>query len=393
MLAEFFLSPAWNTSAIAWVGMLLIVVHAVYKSWLALQFTYFYRDFYDLMQRAAGGHDQQLDCGSGAGSGDSGDSPTPSTLAEVYAQLLIFAYLAIPAAIIHPIASWFQSRYALAWRLALIQSYLSRWEASGVFIEGASQRIQEDTQRFAEGLEVAFATLLDVAFTLSIFTPRLADMGRDIPPPWSAHGGSDDHWLVWATVLLATFGTLVSLCIARRLVDLEVQNQRVEAGFRKDLVIWEDCVAPVNPSTHPPRDAPSTANCAGTWIPDLRSNYRLLYKHFAYFNAWVAAFEQATTILPYLVGAPRLFDATAPISLGKVVEFSRIFDRVFGALTVPMHDWARFNEFRSVLRRLHEFEQTVPRKTREQRTVTAEMAMAPFDADSIVVVEDCPERQ
>lgn len=431
-LVEFFLArdappaTAHRTVAVAWVGLALIVSHSVYKAWLAVAFTAFFRDFYDVMGAAAA-LVATGEASSGETSGSGGEGPAVAAaaaaarraaLADIYAQLAVFARLAVPAALVHPLARWMMSRYAMAWRLALVRSYVARWDAAGVAIEGASQRVQEDTQRFAEGLEFAFATALDVVFTLVIFTPKLHALGRHVRPPEAlrdvlaldGEGGWRQDWLVLVAVALAALGTVVGLVVARRLVDLEVRNQVVEAAFRLDLSLWEALSTPVQPPARPPRAAEEAgiaeeeratpvaesehrsdrsddpaAGCAASLPPfatttvdrvqqhaahrqRLEQNYTSLFRHFAYFNAWTGAFDQAVTIVPYLLAAPQLVlapeegaaAAVAALSLGEVVELSRIFDRCFSALTTPMNAWGAVNEFRSVLRRLREFERHLP---------------------------------
>ena len=410
MLREFFCSKQqllW-----AWGGLLVIVVHAMYKAWLAVRFTVWYRDFYDVMQAAASATIAVDDRETGNQTHEVGristtanHTPGPS-LADVYVQLFTFCQLAIPAAVVHPIAIWFQSQYALGWRVALINSYLVRWEASSSTIEGASQRVQEDTQRFAEGLELACVTVLDTVFTLCIFTPRLVAIGKELPPPLPLRGFADvfEAWLVWFALLLALCGTLVGLLIAQKLVDLEVQNQKVEAALRKDLVIWETCVAPINPpctANVPPH--PSVAGAeevhasawhGARWLPDLKKNYSAIYKHFGYLNTWVGAFEQAVTVVPYLIAAPQLLANSQRTTLGTVVEFARVFDRVFDALTVPMHNWGRFNEFRSVVRRLSEFERMLspsqPMAARRNRPQFPKLfqARSPFGRSACITLSE-----
>ena len=50
-------------------------------------------------------------------------------------------------------------------------------------IEGASQRLHEDTQRFSKGLDLFLGIVLDALCTLVVFTPILFDLGAQAPPP------------------------------------------------------------------------------------------------------------------------------------------------------------------------------------------------------------------
>ena len=57
-------------------------------------------------------------------------------------------------------------------------------------IEGASQRLHEDTQRFSTGLDLFLGIVLDALCTLVVFTPILFDLGACAPAraPTSRHG-------------------------------------------------------------------------------------------------------------------------------------------------------------------------------------------------------------
>ena len=67
------------------------------------------------------------------------------------------------------------------------------------------------------------------------------------------------------------------------------------------------------------------------------------------------------SIAPYALYAPLLFepDPDKRISLGILVQVSNAFGKVFGALSVVADNWAHVNDFRSVLVRLKEFEQSL----------------------------------
>ena len=96
-------------------------------------------------------------------------------LMRMWALLRQFLYVATPAALVSPLMSFITSHYALTWRLCLVDAYLERWgcmDANEQSIEGASQRIHEDTQRFASGLQSGVATGLTALFQIAVFAPR-----------------------------------------------------------------------------------------------------------------------------------------------------------------------------------------------------------------------------
>lgn len=76
-----------------------------------------------------------------------------------------FSIVVFPAQIFSPLMEFVNQHFAFSWRLSLMESYITRWESSGCELEGASQRIHEDTQRFATSLQRGTTTLLQSART------------------------------------------------------------------------------------------------------------------------------------------------------------------------------------------------------------------------------------
>ena len=71
-------------------------------------------------------------------------------------------------------------------------------------IEGASQRVQEDTLKFARIMEGLGTGLLDSIMTLIAFTPILWGLSKQIDVlPWI---GEVDHALVWVAIISALGG-------------------------------------------------------------------------------------------------------------------------------------------------------------------------------------------
>ena len=68
--------------------------------------------------------------------------------------------------------------------------------------------------------------------------------------------------------------------------------------------------------------------------------------------------------MPFFLAGPRLFDFDHPVDMGVLVQVADAFQRVFSAMSVGMNNWAAVNDFRSVLRRLREFEAHLPQDSR-----------------------------
>ena len=138
MFREFFCARSRRTRALAWVGLVAFVGHHLFKAYLKWALNEWYGRFYDTLQQAAE-----------YASGDADDAWRATQRARVGAQLVEFAQIVAPAVVVHPLAGYVRNRWVLAWRLCLIEAYVALWNTALPTIEGASQRVHEDTLRFA----------------------------------------------------------------------------------------------------------------------------------------------------------------------------------------------------------------------------------------------------
>ena len=257
--------------------------------------------------------------------------------------------------LVSPFAKLVRSFWAFHWRLALMRRYLELWDASST-VEGASQRIHEDTQRFASALQGCLAVVLDAVLTLAVFAPLLVDLGARAVAPWHDEVRVlGDGWLVVTAVVAATLGLGGAMVFGKHLVLLEFANQRVEAALRRLLVLRE---VEGQPRYRGVTGLMSFDGDVGRALADLRRNYHRLFRHFWLLNTWLSGFDQACVLLPYFLVAPLVFaaDPERRITLGVLVQVANCFDKVFGSLSVVADSWGAVNDFRSTLLRLREFE-------------------------------------
>ena len=92
--------------------------------------------------------------------------------------------------------------------------YHDQWKKARL-TEGASQRVQEDTLKFARIMEGLGVGLLDSIMTLIAFLPILWGLSKQIDMlPWI---GEVNHALVWVAIISAIGGTI--LLAARRAIE------------------------------------------------------------------------------------------------------------------------------------------------------------------------------
>jgi peptide/bleomycin uptake transporter len=96
---------------------------------------------------------------------------------EMYDLILIFAQIAFLAIAVFVFTRFFISHYIFRWRTAMNDYYTGYWQELR-HIEGASQRIQEDTMRFASIMEGLGVAMVDAVMTLFAFLPVLWSLSQ-----------------------------------------------------------------------------------------------------------------------------------------------------------------------------------------------------------------------
>ena len=337
MIKAFYKSRKW--ALWAWGGGALLAL----SLWIQVQITVginkWYGGFYNLLQKA----------GDYASNPESGISLFYEKLISISYVLNgfegepSFAVLAFPYVLLAVATGWFTRIYGLRWREAITFDYIPRWRNVKTEIEGASQRIQEDCNRFARIVESLGLQVVRAIMTLVAFIPVLWGLSSAVTiPPFNTISGS----LVWTALVVSIGGIIISWFVGYYLPGLEYNNQRVEDAFRKDLVLGED-------------DKYNYAQPETLWslFTGIRFNYQRLYMHYGYFDTWRITYDQFMIIVPYLIVGPSLF--TGAVLLGVVVQVSNAFQKVHGGFALFLENWTTITELRSIWKRLHEFERNL----------------------------------
>ena len=258
---------------------------------------------------------------------------------DLYTGTLTFLYIAMVAVTFAVVNAFFTSHYVFRWRTAMNEYYTERWEQLRR-IEGASQRVQEDTMRFATIMEDLGVELIKAIMVLVAFLPILFDLSKHVPVLPIV--GEIQHSLVWASIIWAIFGTVLLMVVGSKLPGLEFNNQKVEAAYRKELVYWED---------HADRAQPATLT---ELFSRVRKNYFRLYFHYAYFNLVATWYRQLDILYSLVVLFPSI--AAGKMTLGLVNQIGNVFDKVRESFQYLIMSWKTIIELLSIYKRLKAFE-------------------------------------
>jgi peptide/bleomycin uptake transporter len=302
------------------IGSALILFTSYFQVQVSVAINSWYGPFYDLVQAAL-------------------SKSKVVTVEEFYGELSTFAGIALVAVVVGVMTRFFVSHYIFRWRTAMNDFYVANWQRLRT-IEGASQRVQEDTMRFATTVEGLGVNLISAVLTLLAFLPVLLQLSSNVTELPLI--GSIPYPLVFAAVIWSVLGTGALALIGIRLPGIEFFNQRVEAAYRKELVLGED------DSTH--ADPPTLS----VLFTNIRRNYFRLYLNFLYFNVGRIVYLQTDVVLPYILLAPTI--VAGKITLGAMNQILNAFTQVRTSFQYLVNSWSTIVELISIYQRLRGFE-------------------------------------
>ncbi|MEZ5653074.1 MAG: peptide antibiotic transporter SbmA [Burkholderiaceae bacterium] len=305
------------------VGSAVIIFVTWFQVELDVMINQWFGTFYDMIQSALG-------------------KPNSVSITDYYAQLLTFGKIALTYITVVVLVNFFISHYVFRWRTAMNDYYMSMWERVR-HIEGASQRVQEDTMRFASIVEGLGVSLVRAVMTLVAFLPILWGLSayvKELPLI-----GAVPQALVFVAILWSIFGTGLLALAGIRLPGLEFRNQRVEAAYRKELVYGED---------NHDRARPPTVR---ELFDDVRQNYFRLYFNYLYFNVVRYAYLQVGVLVPYIALAPTI--VATGFTLGVMQQIIRAFGQVENSFQYLINSWTTIVELLSIYKRLSAFEAAI----------------------------------
>lgn len=315
-----------GTSLIIFVTWFSVEVSVAINAW--------YVPFWDLIQSAL-------------------SKPGSVSIVQLYSETSIFLTIALIAVVVGVLNLFFVSHYVFRWRAAMNEYYMDNWQRLR-HIEGAAQRVQEDTMRFSSTLENMGVSLINSVMTLIAFLPVLIAVSPKIQAlPIIGH---IPYGLVIAAIVWSLMGTGMLAVVGIKLPGLNFKNQRVEAAYRKELVYGED---------DPNRAAPPTVR---ELFSAVRRNYFRLYFHYMYFNIARILYLQADTVFGLFLLFPSI--AAGAITLGIMNQILGAFGQVSNSFQYLINSWTTLVELMSIYKRLRSFERELDNLPEQEVTQT-----------------------
>ena len=310
----------------SWFGSLIILSSLWVQVKIDVKINEWFGKFYDMIQKAL-------------------SKPNSITMQEYWDSLFSFISLAGLYVSVYVVMIFFTAHYLFRWRTSMVEWYHSVYEQARK-IEGAAQRVQEDTIKFSRIMESLGTSLIESIMVLIQFVPILLGLSVGIPIYFF---GDWEYGLITGALLWTIGGTifLIGLGWILRLVGVEYDLQKKEAAYRKLLVIAED------DNTVRPKNIEEL-------FEEVRSIHFFSFIRYLYFNIGRMAYMQANVLSAYVFLAPAI--VAGLVTLGVMQQIIRAFGRVEGSMQYLLRAWPTIIELASVYRRLREFENRILEK-------------------------------
>ncbi len=318
---KFFTSKKWFFWA--YLGSFVILSSLWLSVQIDVKINEWFGGFYDMIQKALG-------------------TPNAITMNEYLDGLYSFGKLAALWILLGLATSFLTSHFLFRWRTSMVEFYHSVYDKART-IEGASQRVQEDTIRFSRIMEGLGTSFIESIMVLIEYFPLLMGLSVGIPIMWF---GDWSYGLVSGALIWAVGGTVLMIGLAwvLRLVGIEYDLQKREAAYRKILVIAED-------------DGSIRPKSLEELFVGVRKIHYKSYLFYLYFNIGRLAYLQANVLVGYIFLAPAI--VAGVMTLGVMQQILRAFGRVEGSLQYLFNAWPTIIELASVYKRLREFERKI----------------------------------
>jgi putative ATP-binding cassette transporter len=337
-----FLRQAWSIAWPYWksdeklpaIGLLVAIVTLnLVTVWLHVRFNYWNNDFYNALQQY--------------------DWPA------FWRQFAVFGGLALAFMVVSVYAAYLQRILHIRWRRWLTERFLRDWlhdqayyrmQLNQATTDNPDQRIAEDLNSFATitlGLSLG---LLSAVVTLVSFLSILWTLSGSLTIPLGGTASiAIPGYMVFAALIYAVIGTVLTRWIGQPLVRLNFDQQRYEADFRFSMVRLRENAENVAFYGGEARELDTFqtrfARVVMNWWGIIRRRKRLSWFTYGY--------DQLAIVFPYLVAAPRYFNKT--IQLGGLMQIASAFRQVQESLSFIINSYTEIAEYQAVVQRLAGF--------------------------------------
>jgi vitamin B12/bleomycin/antimicrobial peptide transport system ATP-binding/permease protein len=280
---------------------------------------------------------------------------------------------------------WLQIR----WRRWMTQTYLRQWlntanhyrmQLLGDAADNPDQRIADDLQMFVQQTLSIGIGLLSSFVSLCSFVVILWTLSEEAPLHLFGSNFVVPGYLVWAALIYAVLGTILTHRIGWPLIPLNFQQQRFEADFRFNLVRTrensEQIAALHGEPAERERHVDRFGNIVTNWIAIMKRQKKLTF--------FTQSYAQASVIFPYLMVSPVYFSGA--MQLGGLMQTGSAFNSVQTALSYFITAYQSIAQYRAVVTRLSGFEDAIT-AARNVAVTPPVVEVLPRDNTNVITID------
>ena len=301
--------------------------------------------------------------------------------------ILFFCVLAAVFTVLAVYQTYLNQWLQIRWRRWMTQTYLRQWlntanhyrmQLLGDAADNPDQRIADDLQMFVQQTLSIGTGILGSVVSLCSFIVILWNLSEEAP--LHVFGAVIPGYLVWAALIYAIFGTVLTHRIGWPLIPLNFQRQRYEADFRFNLVRTrensEQIAALHGEAAERDRHIDRFGNVVTNWIAIMKRQKRLTF--------FTQSYGQASVIFPYLMVSPVYFSRA--MQLGGLMQTGSAFERVQKALSFFVDNYQLIAEYRAVVTRLSGFEDSIV-AARDLALTPPTVEVLPRDNSNVISID------
>ncbi|WP_160288192.1 ABC transporter ATP-binding protein/permease [Pseudomonas knackmussii] len=341
-------APYWRSEekGAAWLLLIVVIALSLVGVAVSVWLNSWYRDFYNALQN------KDLDA--------------------FIRLVLYFCGIASAAILIAVYRLYLTQMLTIKWRRWLTEKHFSTWlgdknyyrlEQRG-FTDNPDQRLSEDLNNFTDTTLTLGLGLIRNLVSLVSFSVILWGVSGSI----ELFGVSIPGYMFWAALLYALVGSWLTHLIARRLIQLNNQQQRYEADLRFGLVrIRENAESIALYNGEQSENERLMSRFRNVW-----GNFWELMKVQKRLTFFSSGYAQIAIIFPLVVAAPRYF--AGKIQLGELMQINSAFGNVQDGLSWFIDAYASLANWRATCDRLLSFRNAMAEIAHESENIEVHSA-------------------
>jgi putative ATP-binding cassette transporter len=273
-------------------------------------------------------------------------------------QLMVFAVIAIVLTLLNVIQQWLNQITAMRMREGLARDLADVWltpgralklAGAGQIANNPDQRLHEDTRILAENTTSLAIGLVNSTILLASFIGVLWTISTDFAFPFGSRTIVIPGYMVWASVVYALAGSILSNVVGARLPRLNADRYAREADLRSALVRANENLKPITLAHGEESERRRVHGAISEVLEMLRQTAWALAN-----LTWVSAgFGWLAMVAPIIIASPMYF--SGQLSFGGLMMAVGAFNQVNQALRWYVANFSVIADWRATLARVSFF--------------------------------------